>query len=332
MDDLHFDDWSLVQHHLQPVAQFFGQAGVTEIMINRYDTVFIERYGQKERVEAGWASEFDLQSCIEQIANALGQQVHPDANPLLDARLPMGARVNALLAPYAADGHCMTIRLFPSEPLTAEDLLKTGSFNEPMLAFFKQVMEEGRNVVLAGGTGSGKTTLLRVLANFIPDDERIISIEDTLELRLQKPHLVQTEAAKRGARADRLQVTMGMLLKNVLRQNPDRIVVGEIRDAEAATTYLEAINTGHSGVISTYHANSPKDALARLCNLAAGSADKKPYEVIQAEVRQNIEIIIQVKKFKGQGRRVSEVAALDNGELVPLWRYDEGGRRHIDCR
>ncbi len=251
------DVWSLVDHYLIPIKPFFDVEGVSEIMVNRHDDVYIEAFGEKKKVDARWDSEFQLQSCIEQVANALGQKVNTQTHPRLDARLPDGSRVNALLSPYAANGHCMTIRLFPKVRLLPDDLLNKGSFNQDMLRYFQNVMLAEANVILSGSTGSGKTTLLNVLANFIPDSERIITIEDTLELQINKPHLVATEAAVR-ATAGGMQLSMSDLLKNALRMNPDRLVLGELRDADAADTFLKAINTGHSGIVTTLHANSTR--------------------------------------------------------------------------
>lgn len=322
------DVWSLVDHYLIPIKPFFDIDGVSEIMVNSHDSVYIEVFGEKKKVDARWESEFQLQSCIEQVANALGQKVNTQTHPNLDARLPDGSRVNALLSPYAAKGHCMTIRLFPKVRLTPDDLLLSGSFTSEMLEYFKAVMLDEANVILSGSTGSGKTTLLNMLGNFIPDSERIITIEDTLELQIEKPHMVATEAAVRAAFGD-AQLTMGDLLKNALRMNPDRLVLGELRDAGAADTFLKAINTGHSGIVTTLHANSASDALTRLDGMVAGAATGKPWEAIQAEVRSNVDVVIQVKKIAGQGRRVTEVAEIVSSECSVLWAWNFDERKHV---
>ena len=216
-------------------------------------------------------------------------------------------------------------------------LLQTKLYIPPLRHAFIQrpqlieLLNQGKQrklTLIAAPAGSGKTTLLNVLANFIPDSERIITIEDTLELQINKPHLVATEAAVR-ATAGGMQLSMSDLLKNALRMNPDRLVLGELRDADAADTFLKAINTGHSGIVTTLHANSTRDALIRLDGMAAGAGTGKPWEAIQAEVRANVDVVIQVKKLRDQGRRIVEVAELCDGECITLWEWNAHEERHI---
>ncbi len=323
------DVWALVDHYLAPIKPYLSMDGVTEIMVNGHDDVYIEVNGDKRKVDTRWASSFELRSCIEQVANALDQKVSPEMAPKLDARLPDGARVNALLAPYAARDHCMTIRLFPKVRLTPADMLESGTFSPEMLDFFQDAVEGEKNILISGSCGAGKTTLLNVLANYIPDGERIITIEDTCELQIDKPHVVTTEAAAHayGVNSAGTMISMADLLKNALRMNPDRIVLGEIRDAESADTFLKAINTGHSGTMTTLHANNTVDALVRLDSLATSAGQGRPFAAIQSEVRANVNVVIQVKKVRNIGRRVVEVAEIDEGRCKTFWSWD--GKQHV---
>jgi len=319
--------WELVRHYLSPIAAYFKRDGVTGVFVNRFDCVYIMRHGAFEAVDARWNSEFHFVTAIEQIANALGQEVHPIEHPLLDARLDDGSRINAVLAPTGVAGSNMSVRLFPKKRLTADDLLRSGSFDAAMLGYLRLAMLNRFNVLVAGGTGSGKTTLLNVMSNFIPPDDRIVSIEDTAELQIDSNHWVALEAPHRFSKGVE-PITMSRLVINALRMEPERLIVGEVRDGAAAEALLTAANTGHSGILSTIHANSAQDTIDRLTNLAATGFASIPYEHVQRQVRRNIDLIVFAQKTPRHGRRVVELAELEHGEFRLLWRWNHDSARH----
>lgn len=323
--------WELVRHYLLPISPFFALEGVTGIFVNRFDSVYIMRHGEFQRVDARWQNEFHFVTAIEQIANALGQEVHPIERPLLDARLDDGSRINAVLAPTGVAGSNMTVRLFPKLRYTAEALMKAGSFDASMFEYLRLAMLNRFNILVSGGTGSGKTTLLNAVSNFIPRDDRIISIEDTAELQIDSDHWVALEAPHRFVK-DVEPLTMSRLVKNALRMEPQRLIVGEVRDGAAAEALLTAANTGHSGILSTIHANSALDTIDRLTNLAAAGFSAIPYEHVQRQVRNNLDVIVHAQKTPHHGRRVVEIAELDEGEFRVLWRWDYENGRHESVR
>ena len=313
--------WELVRHYLKPIAPFFKLDGVTGVFVNRFDSVYIMRRGEFEPTDARWMSEFHFVTAIEQIANALGQEVHAQERPLLDARLDDGSRINAVLAPTGVAGSNMTVRLFPKTRYTAAALMAAGSFDEAMCGYLRLAMLNRFNMIVSGGTGSGKTTLLNAVSNFIPDIDRIVSIEDTAELQLSSSHWVALEAPHRFAK-DIEPLTMSRLVKNALRMEPQRLIVGEVRDGAAAEALLTAANTGHSGILSTIHANSALDTIDRLTNLAAAGFSAIPYEHVQRQVRCNLDVIVHAQKTPRHGRRLVEIAELVNGEFRLLWRWN----------
>ncbi|HJV61901.1 MAG TPA: ATPase, T2SS/T4P/T4SS family [Albitalea sp.] len=319
--------WELVRHYLTPIAPYFRLEGVTGIFVNRFDSVYIMRRGEFEAVPARWNSEFHFVTAIEQIANALGQEVHAIERPLLDARLDDGSRINAVLAPTGVAGSNMTVRLFPKTRYTAQALMETGSFDAAMCAYLRLAMLNRFNVLVSGGTGSGKTTLLNAVSNFIPPDDRIISIEDTAELQIDSSHWVALEAPHRFVK-DVEPLTMSRLVKNALRMEPERLIIGEVRDGAAAEALLTAANTGHSGILSTIHANNAHDTIDRLTNLAAAGFSAIPYEHVQRQVRKNLDVIVHAQKTPRHGRRIVEIAELDDGEFRLLWRWDYRAGRH----
>lgn len=319
--------WELVRHYLSPIEPYFRLEGVTGIFVNRFDSVYIMRHGEFQAVPARWNSEFHFVTAIEQIANALGQEVHALERPLLDARLDDGSRINAVLAPTGVAGSNMTVRLFPKTRYTARTLLEAGSFDPAMFRYLRLAMLNRFNILVSGGTGSGKTTLLNAVSNFIPPDDRIISIEDTAELQINSSHWVALEAPHRFVK-DVEPLTMSRLVKNALRMEPQRLIVGEVRDGAAAEALLTAANTGHSGILSTIHANSAIDTIDRLTNLAAAGFSAIPYEHVQRQVRNNLDVIVHAQKTPRHGRRVVEIAELENGEFNLLWRWDYDAGRH----
>lgn len=314
--------WELVEYYLRPIEPFLNKPGVTEICVNRFDQVVIKERGEFHQTGAEWDDEAGLVACIEQIAMALGQELHTDARPLLDARLPDGSRINAVLRPVAHTGANMTIRLFPKVRFTADDLLGLKMFDAEMLAFFDLAVRAKYNILIAGGTDSGKTTLLSAIANLGDFEERVIVIEDTAELKINKSQVIGLEAARRGAEAAPL--SMADLLANTLRQNPDRVLVGEVRAPDAATALQQSLNTGHQGVISTLHANNAADALVRLTNLLASNGSGVPYEAIQSQVRSNFQLVIycaHLRRGDKHLRRVMEIMETGKKGSRLLWKY-----------
>lgn len=330
--------WDLVKHYLKPIAQYLDMPGVTEILINTHDEIYIEKNGNLEKVSACFKNNAEVEKLIEQIGKALDQPVHKDKFPIIDARLPgisgrTGARINGVMTPIAIRGACLTIRVFPEKILDADDLLNKGTLTKEMLEYLKIAVLRRSNIIVSGGTGSGKTTLINVLCSFIPKEDRIITIEDTAELQLNTPHRIAVEAPRRRLDEvyDSQQIDMSFLLRNALRQRPDRIIVGEIRSADAAASFLQAINTGHEGCMTTLHANSTADALVRMEGLAASQSHGLPYEVIRAQMRGNINVLIQQQRISGQGRRIVEIAEILEQQTCPIWLWDYRDRKYFAC-
>lgn len=336
--------WDLVKHYMKPIENYLDSPGVTEIMIDRFDEVYIEKNGCIEEIPVTFKSNAEVERLIEQIGNALNQPVHSDKFPILDARLPrndgrVGARINANLSSVSTRGASLTIRVFPKKILEPNDLLSKGVFTNEMLDFFKLAVKSRCNIIVSGGTGSGKTTLLNMLSHFIPSHERIVTIEDTAELQIRvgqlKPRLVSMEAPRKKTESnqDSQVLDMAFFLQNSLRQRPDRIVVGELRSADAAKSYLQAINTGHEGCMTTLHANSTGDALVRIENLAAAQNKGLPYDIIQSQVRGNVHLLVHQQKTLAEdgsvARRVVEVADIVDNQARLLWSWDYGLKKHI---
>jgi pilus assembly protein CpaF len=297
---------------------------VTEVMVNGPDDVFVERKGRIERVPSVvFEGEDDVRHLIERIVGPLGLRVD-GSSPWVDARLPSGSRVHAIVPPLSLRGSVLTIRKFSQVPITAGDLLAWSSIGPRMLRFLAACVRGRANVVVSGGTGSGKTTLLGVLSSFIPDEERLITIEDAAELRLGKPHVVSLEARPANVEG-RGAVTVRDLVRNALRMRPDRIIVGEVRGGEALDM-LQAMNTGHEGSLSTAHANTARHVLWRLETMAMMSDVDLPAAHIRAQVAAAVDVIVQLARLRDGRRVVWEIAAVEGtyrGEpvVVPLFRF-----------
>ena len=325
----HTDQWNLVGYYLSPIAALFTEPGVTEISVNRFDQVFVEKDGLFRESAARFPDEQHLRTLITQIANALGQVAEKNTHPVLDGRLQDGSRVCAVLEPTATRGACLSIRIFPKEAISARFLTHAQALSPDMMAFLETAVLCRANILVSGGTDSGKTTLLNVLAGFIPQQDRLITVEDTRELKIELKNHIALEAAQRRKLAQDAQgLDMAFLIKTCLRLNPTRILIGEIRDAAAAKAFLHAINTGHSGTMTSLHANNPEDALVRLQVLTAGEG-ALPLELVRMQVRRNLDVLVHTELTPRQGRRVIEIAELAEGELIPLWRwsYAEGCHR-----
>ncbi|NLP34310.1 MAG: CpaF family protein [Clostridiales bacterium] len=300
---------------------------ITEIMVNGTDKIFIEKNGSISLSNKSFASKQKLENIIQQIV-AQSNRVINESNPIVDARLSDGSRVNIVLPPVALDGAIVTIRKFPQDPITIEQLIEFESITEEVAEFLHKLVIAGYNIFISGGTGSGKTTFLNVLSNYIPQNERIITIEDSAELQIRNiPNLVRLEV--RNANTEGLKgITIRDLIKTALRMRPDRIIIGEVRDG-AAFDLLQALNTGHDGSLSTGHANSPRDMLSRLESLVLMAADL-PLVAVRKQIALAIDIIVHLGRLRDRSRRVLEIVEIQgckDGEIEinPLYTFMEEG-------
>jgi|LakWasM127_HOW14_FD_contig_21_613341_length_2534_multi_5_in_0_out_0_2 pilus assembly protein CpaF len=313
---------------LGPLEALLKDDSITEIMVNRFDEIFLERKGRLERHETTFTSDRAVLGVIERIVAPLGRRID-ESSPMVDARLADGSRVNAVIPPLAIKGPTLTIRKFSQKTLTTQNLIAFGSISEAMSEFMQICVLHRKNVIISGGTGSGKTTLLNVLSNFIPNHERIITIEDAAELKLVHPNLVSMEARPANAEGRGL-IAIRDLLKNALRMRPDRIVVGECRGGEALDM-LQAMNTGHEGSLTTLHANNPRDALARLETLILMAGMDLPLSAIREQIASAVDIIIQQARLT-DGQRVvtsiSEITGIESGkiQIQELLRFEQVNR------
>ena len=300
-----------------PLEPLLRDPEITEIMVNGPDYVFVERAGKIYPVDARFSNESHLRRVIDKIVGRVGRRID-EASPLVDARLPDGSRVNAVIAPVALDGAMLTIRKFSADPFTDADLIAFGTFTPPVRDFLKACVLGRRNIIISGGTGSGKTTTLNVISSYLPDDERIITIEDAAELQLHQEHVLRLESRPSNIEG-RGQIAIRDLVRNSLRMRPDRIVVGEVRDG-AALDMLQAMNTGHDGSITTVHANSPRDSLSRLETMVLMAGVELPVRAIREQVAGALDLIIQQARLKDGSRRIvaiSEVVGME-GEVITL--------------
>jgi pilus assembly protein CpaF len=310
-----------------PIEPLLQDNSVTEIMINGPHKVYVEREGKVTLTEARFLNDDHVMRTIHKIIEPLGRQVNR-ANPRVDARLPDGSRVNAIIPPCAIDGPSVTIRKFSKERLTVEDLINFGTLTEEMAQFLRACVVSRLNILIAGGTGSGKTTLLNVLSGFIPGDDRIVTIEDAAELQLNQEHVVRLETAT--AEPDGTgQVTIRDLVINSLRMRPERIIVGECRGGEALDM-LQAMNTGHDGSLTTVHANTPRDTLSRLETLVLMAGMDLPLTVVRKQIVSAINLIVQQARLRDGSRKIThitEVQGLEGDTVVMqhIFRFEEQG-------
>jgi pilus assembly protein CpaF len=289
---------------LGPLQRLLDDPTITEIMVNNHATVYIERAGVISRTPFRFADEEHLRRVIDRIVARVGRRID-ESSPLVDARLPDGSRVNAIIPPLAVKGSSLTIRKFSETPFTVENLIEFGSMTAQMAEFLRGCVVARLNMLVSGGTGTGKTTLLNVLSSFIPAAERIVTIEDAVELRLQQDHVITLESRPPNIEGSG-QVTIRDLVRNSLRMRPDRIVVGEARGGEALDM-LQAMNTGHDGSLSTIHSNSPRDCVARLETLVLMAGMDLPLRAIREQVASAIDVIIQIQRMPDGSRRVVQV-------------------------
>jgi len=296
---------------LGPLEDLLRDPDVSEIMVNGIDHVFVERKGKLTLTEHKFLTEDQLRAVIERIVNPLGRRID-EKSPMVDARLEDGSRVNAIIPPLAIDGPSVTIRKFAKTPLKVPDLIRFGSFTTQMAQFFEAAVLARQNIVISGGTGSGKTTLLNVLSSFVPEDERIVTIEDSAELQLPQEHVVRLESRPPNIEGEGA-VTIRDLVRNALRMRPDRIVVGECRAGEALDM-LQAMNTGHDGSLTTVHANTPRDALSRLETLCLMAGLDLPARAIREQIASAIDLVFQQSRLSDGTRRVTHVAEITGRE------------------
>lgn len=306
---------------------FVEDSSVTEIMINGKDNIFVEQDGRMKKLDVGFESLEKLQDVIQQIVAGCNRVVN-EASPIVDARLPNGSRVNIVMNPVALNGPIVTIRRFPDKPITMEKLLENNSLSLEAAEFLEKMVKAKYNIFISGGTGSGKTTLLNVLSHCIPPDERVITIEDSAELQLQGlSNLVQLETRNSNVEGCN-EITIRELIRSSLRMRPDRIIVGEVRGAEAIDM-LQCLNTGHDGSMSTGHANSAKDMLARLENMVLMGVEL-PLAAIRQQIASGVDIIVHLGRLRDKSRRVLEIVEIlgcENNDikLNPLFIFEESG-------
>ena len=310
-----------------PITPLLHDDSISEVMVNGAGQIYIERKGQLFLSDVTFGSEADLIRVIREIAAFVGRRIDDDS-PMVDCRLPDGSRVNAIIPPLAIDGPSLTIRKFARDPFTVQDLISFGTITAEAAGFLEACVKAHFNVLVAGGTGSGKTTTLNVLSSFIPDTERVVTIEDAAELQLRQPHKVRLES--RPARIDGSgRISIRDLVVNALRMRPDRIVIGECRSGEALDM-LQAMNTGHDGSLTTVHANSPRDTLARLETLVLMSGVDLPQRAIREQIASAIHLIVQQARLRDGSRRVTNITEVvgregDTITLQDVFLFEETG-------
>jgi pilus assembly protein CpaF len=314
---------------LGPLETLLNEPDITEIMVNGHDNVYVERRGKIERTAKRFVDDRQVRLVIERIIAPLGRRLD-ESSPMVDARLPDGSRVNAIVEPLSIDGPTLTIRRFGTNRLGAEDLIRLGAVTAPVLDFLRAAVEARLNVVVSGGTGSGKTTLLNALSGFIPKSERIVTIEDAAELKLEQPHVVRLESRPPNLEG-KGAIAIRELVRNSLRMRPDRIVVGECRGGEALDM-LQAMNTGHDGSLTTVHANTARDALARIETMVLMAGFDLPVRAIREQIAGAVDVIVHVARMRDGSRRVtgvSEIVGME-GDVVTMQELVKYVQRGLD--
>lgn len=302
---------------LGPIEPLLADPNITEILVNGCDKVFVERSGLLELIPVQFNSDEHLMRIVDKIVSRVGRRID-ESSPMVDARLPDGSRVNAIIPPVALDGPILSIRRFAVAPLTVEDLIQKGALSKEMAQFLAALVHAKVSVLISGGTGSGKTTVLNVLSRFIPEGERIITIEDTAELQLQRTHVVRLETRPQNIEG-KGEISMRALVRNSLRMRPDRIVLGEVRGDEVIDM-LQAMNTGHEGSLTTIHANSAHDALSRLENLVVMGGVQMPTKTLRQQISSAIHIVIQTARLSDGSRKITSIQEITGmeGDLVSM--------------
>ena len=300
-------------------------------MVNGSNHIYVERSGVIEQTKVRFISEEHLRRVIERIVSSVGRRID-EASPMVDARLADGSRVNVIVPPLSLDGSILTIRKFAKDPFKVDDLVAMGTLTEQVASVLAATVEGGMNILVSGGTGTGKTTMLNVLSSFVPHDERIVTIEDAVELQLHQEHVIRLEARPANIEGQG-QITIRDLVRNALRMRPDRIIVGEVRGAEALDM-LQAMNTGHDGSLSTVHANAPRDALARLETMVLMAGFDLPTRAIREQIASALNLIVHVDRFRDGSRRISHVTEVVGmeGDIITLqdiYKYDYKAMRLV---
>ena len=309
-----------------PIDRLLKDEEITEVMVNGPQSVYIERFGKLEKTDATFIDEQHLRRIIDKIVGQVGRRID-EATPLCDARLPDGSRVNAVIHPLAIGGPFLTIRKFSTDPYQIDDLIKFGTLNAAAARFLQAMVVGKLNIVVAGGTGTGKTTTLNVLSSFIPNDERIVTVEDAKELQMHQDHVLAMEARPPNIEG-KGQITIRDLVRNALRMRPDRIVVGECRGGEALDM-LQAMNTGHDGSLTTIHANSPRDTLSRLETLVLMAGFDLPVRAIREQVASALDCVVQLTRLRDGTRRITHITEVQGMEgdviiLQDIFLFDYG--------
>jgi pilus assembly protein CpaF len=300
-----------------PIEPFLRDPDLTEVMVNGPNSIYIERGGRLQKVDGRFTDEAHLRRTIDKIVSRIGRRVD-ESSPMVDARLPDGSRVNAVIPPLAVDGSLLTIRKFAADPYTAEDLIAFGSFTRRTADFLAACVRGRLNVVISGSTGAGKTTTLNVLSSFIPADERIVTIEDAAELQLHQDHVLRLESRPANIEG-KGAIEIRDLVKNSLRMRPDRIVVGEVRDA-SALDMLQAMNTGHDGSICSIHSNGPRDTLARIETMVLMAGMDLPIRAIREQVASAVDLIVHQSRLKDGSRRITHITEVERmeGDVITM--------------
>jgi len=319
-----------------PIEELLKDPEITEVMVNGPSEIYVERAGKLFRTNRRFVDEDHLRGVIDAIVARVGRRID-EASPMVDARMPDGARVNAVVHPLAINGPFLTIRKFSAEPLTDVDLISFGTLTATVTEFLQLCVRGKLNLIISGGTGAGKTSTLNVLSTYIPSDERTVTVEDAVELRLGQPHVLQLEARPPNIEG-RGEVTIRDLVRNALRMRPDRIVVGEVRGGEALDM-LQAMNTGHEGSISTLHANSPRDALSRLETMVLMAGMDLPVRAIREQISSAVDLVVHQARLKDGSRRVTHISEIEGMEgnvitLQDIFLFDysmgiDGHGRHL---
>jgi pilus assembly protein CpaF len=302
---------------LGPLEPLLRDPSVSDILVNTARNVFVERKGKMQKVQASFQDDAHLMRVIDRIVSRIGRRVD-DSSPMVDARLPDGSRVNAIIPPLAVDGPLLSIRRFPAERLKANDLVSLGALTQPMLEFLSHCVRAKLNCLISGGTGAGKTTLLNVLSSYISEDERIVTIEDAAELQLHQEHVARLETRPANVEG-KGAIRQRQLVVNALRMRPDRIVVGEVR-GEEALDMLQAMNTGHDGSLTTVHANTPRDALTRVETMIAMGSTNLPDKAMRQQIASAIQIVMQQTRLSDGTRKVTSISEITGmeGDIITM--------------
>ena len=312
-----------------PLEPLLEDPSVSDILVNRYDSVYVERGGKLEKTAIQFRDDQHLLTIIDRIVSNVGRRVD-ESSPMVDARLADGSRVNAIIPPLALDGPAMSIRRFKKDKLSTDDLINIGSMNEAMAEVLAAIVKAQLNIVVSGGTGTGKTTILNILSSHIGSTERIITIEDSAELQLQQPHVVRLETRPQNIEG-KGEISQRELVKNSLRMRPDRVIIGEVRGGEALDM-LQAMNTGHDGSLATLHANTPRDAISRLENMVSMAGLKLPMSAMRSQIASAVDVILQLERMEDGTRRITSITEIQGmeGDVITMSEIFTYARTGLD--